>query len=157
MSESFELEQDQELEALLRGHLEKRLGGQVGRARLAFAEEVRRGRRRWMWLSAGTAIAAGLLIAWALVGNRGGPLQAPPDSPTIGFYPDSLLGPAPAVQGASWSGFTDAGTVLVEDRPMRQWKRTVLQEYQYYDAANDAMVRTRAPREQVYLIGIETD
>jgi hypothetical protein len=157
MSERLILEQDPELEALLKGHLERCLAGQVGRARVAFAQELRLGRRRWAWLSTAAAVAAGLAIAWAMFGNRAGPLNAPPDVEEMVHYPPSMLGPTPVVQGASWTGFKDAGTVVVQDQPMRRWKRTVLEEYQYYDADTDAVVRTRAPREQVYFIGMETD
>jgi hypothetical protein len=155
---SEKLEQDLEIERLLEGHLERCLGGQVGRARVAFAEELRRGRRRWVWLSAGAAMAAGLAIAWGLLGHRGGVQTRPDESERIVVsVPDSILGPTPAVQGASWSGFKDAGLVVVEDQPMRQWKRTVVEEVQWYDADSDAVVKTRTPREQVYFIGMRTD
>ena len=158
MSESLDMEQDLELEALLKEHLERSLGGQVGRARAAFAEELRLGHRRWMWLSAAAAIAAGLAIAWALVGPRSGPIKAPNDQQDVVQTYPSILGPGPVVQATSWTGFKEDDTVVVvQDRPMRQWKRTVLEEYQYYDRDSDAVVRTRAPREQVYLIGMETD
>jgi|SRR5687768_261547 len=155
---SERLEQDLEIERLLEGHLEKCLGAQLGRARLAFAEETRRGRRRWVWLSAGASMAAGLAIAWGLLGHRGGTPGTPDRAdPVVATVPNSILGPRPAVQAASWSGFKDAGTVVVEDQPMRQWKRTVVEEVQWYDADSDAVVKTRTPREQVYFIGMRTD
>src|SRR5687768_7264013 len=148
MSESLDMEQDLELEALLKEHLERSLAGQVGRARAAFAEELRHGHRRWMWLSAAAAIAAGLAIAWALVGHRSDAIKAPTETPELA-YPTSILGPRPVVQATSWTGFKEDDTVVVvQDQPMRQWKRTVLEEYQYYDRDSDAVVRTRAPREQ---------
>ena len=156
---SERLEQDLEIERLLEGHLEKCLRGQLGRARVAFEEETRRGRRRWVWLSAGASLAAGLAIAWGLLGHRGGTPGTPdaPDSNVVVTVPDSILGPRPAVQTASWSGFKDAGLVVVQDQPMRQWKRTVVEELQWYDADSDAVVKTRTPREQVYFIGMRTD
>src|SRR6185503_960118 len=150
-----ETEMDFEIERLLEAHLESRLGPQVGRARRAFVAEVRRGRRWWMWLSAGSAMAAGLAIAWVILGNRPGPGATNNEHPEISIYDgnkDSILGPAPAVQAASWSGFKPDGTEVVQDQPMRRWKRTVVEETQWYDVDADALVTTRTPREQVYFI-----
>lgn len=153
-----ETEMDFEIERLLEEHLDGRLGPQVGRAQRAFAEELRRGRRRWVWLSAGAAMAAGLAIAWGILGHRPGPGMMHEQRPDVSFYHnDSILGPAPAVQAASWSGFKPDGTEVVEDQPMRRWKRTVVEETQWYDVDADAMVTTRTPREQVYFIGMQTD
>ena len=154
-----ETEMDFEIERLLEAHLESRLGPQVGRAQRAFAAEVRRGRRWWMWLSAGTAMAAGLAIAWAILGHRPGPGATNNEHPEISIRPhhDSILGPMPAVEAASWSGFQPDGTEVVQDQPMRRWKRTVVEETQWYDVDAEAMVTTRTPREQVYFIGMQTD
>jgi hypothetical protein len=152
------LEQDRELEAVIRGHLEACLGPQVGRARRAFAAEVWRGRRQWVvWLSGAAAVAAGLAIAWGLMGHRGRTPLVVPETPQIANLEGSIVSPMPAVQAASFTGFKDAGTVVIDDQPMRRWKRTVVEEYQYYDAGANAMVRTRTPREQVYFIGVNTD
>jgi hypothetical protein len=162
MNETFE--QDQEMESLLRGHLEARLAPQLGRARRAFAREVAcsGGRRQWVvWLSCASAVAAGLAIAWGVLGHRAGrvPSVIPKHEQVINIDPieGSVVGSMPAVRAASFSGFTDDGMVVVEDQPMRRYKRTVVEESQYYDTQARAMIRTRTPREQVYFIGMNTD
>jgi hypothetical protein len=157
MDERLEQDLEIEIQRLLEAHLELRLSGQLGRAREAFAAEVRRGRRWWMWLSAGAAMAAGLAIAWGIWGHRAKPLNMPAPQEVNKVQPRQTDGPTPFVHAASWSPFQDEGTVVVENQPMRQWKRTMVEELQYYDVKSKAMVRTRTPREQVYFISMPTD
>ncbi|MDB5319458.1 MAG: hypothetical protein JWN40_1089, partial [Phycisphaerales bacterium] len=63
----------------------------------------------------------------------------------------------PMVQSATWSPVKDDGLTVVDDQPVRQWRRQIVEEVEWYDAKDGAMVRTRMPRQQIILIGVRTD
>jgi hypothetical protein len=63
----------------------------------------------------------------------------------------------PMVQSAVWSPVKDEGLAVVDNQPVRQWRRQVVEEVEWYDAKDGAMVRTRMPRQEIILIGLRTD
>ena len=63
----------------------------------------------------------------------------------------------PMVQSASWSKMMDDGTTLVDARPMRKMRRKIVEEVEWYDARDGAMVKTTIPRQQIFMIEIKTD
>ncbi|HEY7115298.1 MAG TPA: hypothetical protein VH475_01860 [Tepidisphaeraceae bacterium] len=144
---------DQDLiDELLDRHFRACLDGQRGRAMAAFRKEIVKPRRHGrMWLSAGTAVAAGLLLAFAVFWHR-------PTNPPVVIVPDSTPEqPIPVVQTATWSGMIDGGTAVVDDQPVRQFRRKVVEQVEWYDAKDNAVVRTTLPRQQIFLIGMQTD
>ena len=51
----------------------------------------------------------------------------------------------------------DDGPTLVDDRPVRQLRRKVVEETEWYDAESNALIKTTQPRQQVFLIDMKTD
>jgi len=144
---------DQDLDELLSLHLHSCLDGQLGRASAALADELAP-RWRWrLWLAAGTAIAAGLTVAIMMIVHDARPKFVTPTNP---IAPEVAQVP-PMLQSASWSKMTDEGTTFVADRPMRKLGRKVVEEVEWYDAKNRAMVKTTLPQQQIYLIEMKTD
>ncbi len=149
---------EHDLDELLSRHLGACLDGQLGRAAKAFrAEQASRlARRRW-WIggSAAAAMAAGLALAWFVIGGRlGHDLKVKPDE----FVIDAPVAVAPPMlQSATWSPVKDDGLTVLDDQPVRQLRRQIVEEVEWYDAKDGAMVRTRTPRQQIILIGLRTD
>jgi hypothetical protein len=151
---------DHDLDELLKGHLAACLDGQLGRSALAFRaqQSPRRllGRRG---LLAGAALAAGLVIAamtWALLARQGtnGHRISPPHEVVMGSKIDTA---PPMVQSTTWSPVTDDGLAVVDDQPVRRLRRQIVDQVEWYDARDGAMVTRRMPREQLILIGVQTD
>jgi hypothetical protein len=151
---------EQDLDELLRRHLGACLDGQLGRAAAGFRAAERAERpaaaARWRWLIGGvTGIAAGVAIAWMMFANRlPHGLISKPGLAVNGVSADAV---PPMVQSATWSPVKDDGLAVVDDQPVRQWRRQIVEEVEWYDAKDGAMVRTRMPRQQIILIGLRTD
>ena len=152
-----------DLDALLRAHYSATLDPQVGRATDAFRAHLdahhSRGRTFRLFLAAGAAIAAGLLLAMWLI-----PTSAPtPDHPVAVTQPrqGTTLPPAsdtaPVVQAASWSRVVDDGLGLVDDRPVRRLRRNVVEAVEWVDPATGARVRQSVPSQQVFYLPVRTD
>jgi hypothetical protein len=146
---------DQDLDEMLSRHLRGCLDGQLGRSVARLREELSP-RPRWrLWACAWTAVAAGLAVAIVMFAHRapvaniskGTPLPEEPIAETV----------PPMVQSASWSRMTDEGTTLVNDRPMRRMRRKVVEEVEWYDAKDRAMVKTTTPQQQIFMIEMKTD
>jgi hypothetical protein len=151
---------EQELDEILRRHLGACLDGQMGRAAAAFRAEQRasRGAVRWRWWAGGAVgIAAGVAVAWMVIGGRmpHGSNVKPEISVAVGDLKTDVV--PPMVQSASWSPVKDDGLAVVDDQPVRQLRRQIVEEVEWYDAKDGAMVRTRMPRQQIILIGLRTD
>jgi hypothetical protein len=149
---------DQDLDELLGRHLAERLDGQLGRAAAAFREAGARRRPGWgrllLW-GAGAAVAAGLAVAWLIFwAPEAARHNAPPR--------EVVMNPAepaevPIARSTTWTPVTEDGTAMVDDRPVRQLRRQIVDEVEWYDAREKATVRRRMPREQFILIGVQTD
>jgi hypothetical protein len=146
---------DQDLDELLRGHLHGCLDGQLGRSMAAFHEALAP-RGRWRLWAAGVAAAAGLAVAMLLIANHSPSPKVVKDNPLPLTQPLAAVTP-PMVQSAVWSKMTDDGTMLVDDRPMRQMRRQVVNETEWYDARNGATIKTTQPQQQIYLIELKTN
>jgi hypothetical protein len=147
---------DQDLDELLKRHLGACLDGQLGRAAAAFAAERAPRRSRW-WLGtlAGASVAAGLAAAWLILGNRLSPDRIV--SPVDGIVQSDPETMPPMVQSATWSRMKDDGLTVLDDQPVRQLHRQIVEEVEWYDAKTRATVKTRMPRQQIILIGLRTD
>lgn len=150
---------DPEIEDLLARHLGACLDGQLGRATAAFRRErlQHRPRRRiGRWLSGAAMLAAGFSIAWFLVhphtSRTGSPVT--PNQTKVALRTDTT---PPTLQTATWSKVMDDGPTLVDDRPVRQLRRKVVEETEWYDAESNALIKTTQPRQQVFLIDMKTD
>jgi hypothetical protein len=147
---------DQDLDELLSRHFHSCLDGQLGRASAAFQREVD-ARQRWRpWLAVGAALAACLAAAWAMYAHR------PAPRPDIAIV-TSATAPAedaaitPVVQSATWSRMVDDGAAVVDGQPVRQLRRKLVEEIEWYDAKDGAVVRQTVPQQQFFLIGMQTD
>ena len=63
----------------------------------------------------------------------------------------------PVLQAATWSRMMDDGAAVVDGQPVRQLRRKVVEEIEWYDAADGAVVRQTVPQQQIFLIGMQTD
>jgi len=63
----------------------------------------------------------------------------------------------PVVQSATWSRMVDDGAAVVDGQPVRQLRRKLVEEIEWYDAADGAVVRQTVPQQQIFLIGMQTD
>jgi hypothetical protein len=151
---------EQDLEELLSRHLGACLDGHLGRATAAFRAAEREARRpaaRWRWWAGGAVgIAAGVAVAWMIFANRlpHGPISKPGEQVVVNDLNTEV---PPMVQSAVWSPVKDEGLAVVDNQPVRQWRRQVVEEVEWYDAKDGAMVRTRMPRQEIILIGLRTD
>lgn len=151
---------EHELDELLGRHLGACLDGQLGRATAAFRAAERAERRtaaaaRWRWWAGGAVgVAAGVAIAWMMFANRlpHGSISKPDLVTDM-----STAAVPPMVQSTTWSPVKDDGLAVVDDQPVRQWRRQIVEEVEWYDAKDGAMVRTRMPRQQIILIGLRAD
>jgi hypothetical protein len=147
---------DHDLDEMLSRHLHGCLDGQMGRAVEAFEQELS---PRWRWRlgGGGVAVAAGLAVAMIVIANHGvTPKKIVRDDSLSPIQPVAEVTP-PMLESAVWSKMTDDGTTLVDDRPMRQMRRKVVKETEWYDAKNGATVRTTQPQQQIYLIELKTN
>src|SRR5207237_1534436 len=105
-----------------------------------------------LWLSAGAAVAAGIALTWMLFGQHFLHKSAPQPNQIVenSFEP-------PMLRTATWSGMMDDGTEVVDNQPMRRMKRKVVEQVEWYDPKDRAMVRTTMPKQEIYLIGLETN
>jgi hypothetical protein len=147
---------DQDLDELLSRHLGACLDGQLGRAAAAFAAERAPRRSRWrLGMLAGASVAAGLAAAWLILGNRLSPdKKISTGGEVVQSDPESM---PPMVQSATWSRMKDDGLAVLDDQPVRQLHRQIVEEVEWYDAKTGATVKTRMPRQQIILIGLRTD
>ena len=147
---------EHELDELLSRHMSACLDGQLGRATAAFRAAEREARRpaRWRWWAGGAVgIAAGLAVAWMMISRvPHGPVHRPVEQIASSDY----IVP-PMVQSAVWSPVKDEGLAVVDDRPVRRWRRDIVEEVEWYDAKDGALVRTRMPRQEIILMGLRTD
>ena len=146
---------EQDLDELLSRHVHACLDGQLGRASAAFRREMAV-RSRWRsWTAAGAALAACLALAWTFYGHRAahGPevVIAPPHTTPV---EDPVT---PVVQSATWSRMVDDGAAVVDGQPVRQLRRKLVEEIEWYDAKDGAVVRQTVPQQQIFLIGMQTD
>jgi len=144
---------ERDLDELLSRHLHASLDRQLGRASAAFATHQLRRRRLWMALSA-AAMAAGVAVAWIVVGGRLTPHPTTPDKPDLVIQDTA---PPPMVQSATWSRVKDDGMTVLDDRPVRRLRRSIVEEVEWYDAKDRAMVKTTLPRQQIILIDAPAD
>jgi len=149
---------DQDLDELLGRHLAECLDGQLGRAAAAFREAgARRGPvwgRRWLW-GAGAAVAAGLAVAWLIFWAPGVTRHVAPPREVVMKPAEPAR--VPIGRSTTWTPVTEDGTAMVDDRPVRQLRRQIVDEVEWYDTRDNATVRRRMPREQLILIGVQTD
>lgn len=146
---------DQDLDELLSRHLHACLDGQLGRASAAFQHELGV-RTRWRpWIAIGAALAACMALGWVMYGQRPAPKSdvviattstAPAEDPVT-----------PVVQSATWSRMVDDGAAVVDGQPVRQLRRKLVEEIEWYDAKDGAVVRQTVPQQQYFLIGMQTD
>ena len=61
------------------------------------------------------------------------------------------------VQSATWSRVKDDGMTVLDDRPVRRLRRSIVEEVEWYDAKDRAMVKTTMPRQQIILIDAPAD
>lgn len=146
---------EQDLDEMLSRHFHTCLDGQLGRASAAFRQEMAV-RSPWRsWTAAGAALAACLALAWAFYGHRPAPevvIGPTHPTPTVDEAPVT-----PVVQSATWSRMVDDGAAVVDGQPVRQLRRRVVEEIEWYDAKDDAVVRQTVPQQQFFLIGMQTD
>ena len=154
---------DQDLDEVLGRHFRACLDGQLGRASAAFQEELAV-RRRWRgWLPTGAAVAACLALAWAMFGHREidnrvvstGP--SPHRAEQFAGAGAAAAAETPVVQSATWSRMLDDGPAVVDGQPVRQLRRKLVEEIEWYDAEDGATVRTTVPQQQIFLIGVQAD
>jgi hypothetical protein len=147
---------DQDLDERLSRHFHSCLDGQLGRASMAFRHEMDV-RSRWRsWTAAGAALAACLAVAWAFYGHRPAhktDLAIAP--PQVAPVDDAAV--TPVVQSATWSRMVDDGAAVVDGQPVRQLRRKLVEEIEWYDAKDGAVVRQTVPQQQIFLIGMQTD
>lgn len=149
---------DAEFDAMLHAHFDAALLPQAGRALSAFGEHLARQRqRRIVRLCSTAALAAGLLIAWGLASSwfTGGSASPPSPAPVTVAQQSPLE--VPITQSASWSRVMDDGLGLVNQQPVRQFRRNVVEEVNWYDPSTKARVRQTTPRQEIFLIGVQTD
>ena len=149
---------DQDLDELLGRHLAECLDGQLGRSAAAFREAEARRRPGWgrllLW-GAGAALAAGLAVAWLIFSTPGATRHAAPSREVV--IKDSEPSEVPLARSTTWTPVTEDGTAMVDDQPVRQLRRQIVDEVEWYDTRDNATVRRRMPREQLILIGVQTD
>jgi hypothetical protein len=145
----------QDLDEMLSRHLHACLDGQVGRAALALRHEFAP-RPRWrLWTAAGAAMAAGLAVAIIVIAHRAPLHRVVQEKP--GISAPLAEASVPMLESATWTKLTDDGTTMVDDRPMRQMRRKVVNEFEWYDAKDGATVRTTMPQQEIYLIEMKTN
>ena len=147
---------------LLRAHLASTLNPHLGRAAAAFRAQLRppAPQRRLILrlaLPVAVGLAASLVVAWTLVRY-----QRPSDNKVVVINPPATNKIAPAatptfVQTASWSRVVDDGLNVIDDRPVRQLRRNLVQEVEWYDPKSHARVKQTIPAQQIFLIGVQTD
>jgi hypothetical protein len=175
---------DAQFDTLLREHLASKLDAQLGRSSERFMRELgetatvpsrmrltdapvvppvpHRPIRLFAWSAglAGAAIAAGLAVAFVLPAllNRPGPLSNP--SPIV-LNPDAA--PISDDQGArdvehavSWRTL-DQGTVYLDDEPLRSLVRQQVETVSWYDPKRKAHVQMEIPRDEVMLVGYNSN
>ncbi len=150
---------DQDLDEVLSRHFQACLEGQLGRASAAFRQDLEP-RRSWRaWLPLGAAMAACLALAWAMFGHRPAPpKQIGSTLPVPAQEAPAIAAPqAPVVQAATWSRMHDDGSAVVDGQPVRQLRRKLVEEIEWYDAQDGATVRTTVPQQQIFLIGMQAD
>ena len=109
-------------------------------------------------LSSAAAIAAGIAIAWGLVSSwLSNPSSSPSTPAPINVAQDVQRSDSPITQSASWSRVMDDGLGLVDKRPVRQFRRNIVEEVNWYDPRTQARVRQTTPRQEIFLIGVQTD
>jgi hypothetical protein len=151
---------DQDLDDLLARHLGERLDGQLGRSAAAFrkAEARRPARPGWgrllLW-GAGAALAAGVAIAWLIFSTPAATRHVAPPREVV--IKDSEPSQVPLARSTTWTPVTEDGTAMVDDQPVRQLRRQIVDEVEWYDTRDNATIRRRMPREQLILIGVQTD
>jgi hypothetical protein len=149
------LDEDDLLDELLTSHLRSALDGRLGRAQMAFDRELAARHRLRLWAWAGAAMAACLAVGWLVVGSRpAGPTRVAHTDQTPAHVEDSVT---PVLQAATWSRMMDDGAAVVDGRPVRQLRRNVVEEIEWYDARDGAVVRTTVPQQQIFYIGMPTD
>ena len=151
---------DQDLDQLLGRHFADQLDPHLGRSARAFRADFahavsRLPRGRLLLWGAGAALAAGLAIAWVMSGARDA--RSPNVSPPRAIAMKSAPVESPVVQSTTWTPVTDDGTALLDDQPVRQLRRRIVDQFEWYDARSNATVRRVIPREQFILIGVQTD
>lgn len=157
--------EDKRIDLLISRHLSRELDQYVGRAAERFALELRESQpipirqTGFQWrIWAGAALAASLVISWALYSipkrnpdfnkNDGG------DKGLLSIaQPDSL---EPLAEMVSWQTIDDGTVLMDDDRPARQVRRQVVQTVCWYDPKQQTMVELTVPREQVMLIGLNS-
>ena len=148
---------EQELDAMLSRHFADALDDQAGRAAPAFAARLAARRRLRLGLSMGLSMAAGIALAFGLLNHFRARTGGPSTPAPIAQARTDAARPAPVVQSAAWSRLMDDGMGLYNNQPVRQLRRNVVEEIEWYDARHKAVVRTKVPREEIYLIGVKTD
>lgn len=143
---------DEELDLLLKTHLPAQLDPQLGRSVAAFRQSQAPRRTIGWWIAAGSAVAAGVLLAVLL--NHGPRQTSVPQPLAKKMLPEEV---PTIVQSAKWSRLEDDGLAMVADQPARQLRRQVVDEVEWYDPRRKATVRTTVPRQQIILIGMKTD
>lgn len=148
-----ELDELEPIDHLLGAHLQEKLSGQLGRAAAAFEAQQQRAarartRRAWIFASVPAAIAAALLIALAM-----------PHSTARTGETGVANAAKPTIDETTWYRDLDAGTILVQRDgklyPVRQIRRQMVQETDWFDPQEKARIRVTVPREHMVYVGMQ--
>jgi hypothetical protein len=154
---------DAAVEVMLGEHFNSRLGGQVGKASAAFAREmdrelhareVKRTRRAWFLAAIPTAVAACVVVLATISYMKPGVVDA-----GKGSGGGTVVADSPKVDSTTYYRDFDGGVRVVSDengtRPVRQIRRQVVQETEWYDPVEKATMRVTVPAEQTVYVGVQ--
>ena len=160
-------EQEREFDRPLAEHLTGELGPQLGRAGRAFdqmihaQQEARRQRshRRWFAIaSAGSLIAASVVLAWLIWR----PSRVTPPREIVAKTPPATVTQVRDVeQLVAWQTF-DEGVekIRLKDQanamPVHRLRQEAIQQIEWFDPTDKSKVRMLVPRQDVLLIAQET-
>ena len=154
--------QEAALEVMLNEHLGARLTGQMGRASAAFqrqmdrelhAREIKRTRRTWFYAAIPTAAAACIAVVATIN------YMKPTTVDKGGGGGTKVAVNTPSVDSTTYYRDFDGGVRVVSDErgehPVRQIRRQVMQETEWYDPVEKATIRVQVPTEQVVFVSAE--
>jgi hypothetical protein len=153
---------EKRLEWLLRQHLTSELDPQLGRALAAFraAPGPQRPSHWWLhagWISGAVAACVAVGILAYAVNQRTQRISPtavnPPTSAKNDRGSEDVI---PVAQSVAWST-RDEGTIMLDgNQPVRQLRRNVVQQMQWYDPELNSTIELTVPQEQVMLIGMQS-
>jgi hypothetical protein len=155
--------QDAAVEVMLGEHLNARLNGQVGKASAAFqqqmnrelhARELKRTRRAWYLAAIPTGLAACIAVMATISYMKPPAVDAKKGAGATVAAADS-----PKVESTTYYRDFDGGVRMVSSengpRAVRQIRRQVVQETEWYDPQEKATMRVTVPAEQTVYVGVQ--